>query len=239
VSRQDLLDAQATADTADASALRAKAALETATVNLGFTRVTAPISGHIGRSIVTTGALVTAGQADPLTTIQRLDPMFVDIQQSSSALLSLRRQLAGGGLTRSSTVVNLLLEDGSRYAHEGVLQFAESVVEPGTGTVTVRARFPNPDSLLLPGMYVRASFAPLEARKAILAPQRGISRDVKGNGTALVVGRDSKVELRAVVTDRTVGDQWVVTSGLEDGDRLIVEGLGKIEPGQQVRAVAR
>jgi membrane fusion protein, multidrug efflux system len=237
VSQQDLLDAQAAADGASANALRAQAALETATVNLGFTRVTAPITGRTGRSIVTTGALVTAGQAEPLTTIQRLDPIFVDIQQSSSALLSFRRQLAGGGLARSSTAVNLILEDGSRYAHEGVLQFAESVVDPGTGTVTVRARFPNTEGLLLPGMYVRASFSPVEAREAILAPQRGISRDVKGNATALVVGADSKAELRSVVTDRTIGDQWLVTAGLRAGDRLIVEGLGKIEPGQAVRAV--
>jgi membrane fusion protein, multidrug efflux system len=238
VSQQDLLDAQATADGAAADAMRARAALETASVNLGFTRVTAPITGRIGRSIVTTGALVTAGQADPLTTIQRLDPIFVDIQQSSSALLSFRRQLADGGLSLSSMAVDLILEDGSRYAHAGVLQFAESVVDAGTGTVTVRARFPNPESLLLPGMYVRASFSPVEARAAILAPQQGISRDVKGNATALVVGADSKVELRTVVTERTIGDRWLVSGGLRDGDRLIVEGLGKIEPGQQVRAVA-
>lgn len=238
ISQQALLDAQAAADAAHATAMRAQAVLDTANVNLGFTRVTAPISGNIGRSIVTTGALVTAGQAEPLTTIQRLDPIFVDIQQSSSALLSFRRQLAGGGLARSSTAVSLILEDGSRYAHEGVLQFAESVVDPGTGTVTVRARFPNPEALLLPGMYVRASFSPVEAREAILAPQRGISRDVKGNATAMVVGADSRAELRAVVTERTVGDQWLVSSGLRNGDRLIVEGLGKIEPGQPVRPVA-
>jgi membrane fusion protein (multidrug efflux system) len=238
VSKQDLLDAQAAADAASAAAMRAQAVLETATVNLGFTQVTAPITGRIGRSIVTTGALVTAGQAESLTTIQRLDPIFVDIQQSSSALLSFRRQLAGGGLARTSTDVNLILEDGSRYAHEGVLQFAESVVDPGTGTVTVRARFPNPDGLLLPGMYVRAEFSPVEAREAILAPQQGISRDVKGNATALVVGADSKAELRTVVTERTVGDQWLVSSGLRAGDRLIVEGLAKAKPGQPVRAVA-
>ena len=165
VSKQDLLDAQATADAARRPAAeRARAALAAAQFNLQFTEVRAPITGRIGRSIVTTGALVTSGQAAPLTTIQRLDPIFVDIQQSSAALLAFRRQLGGGELTRSSTEVNLMLEDGSRYAHSGVLQFAESVVDPATGTVTVRARFPNPEGLLLPGMYVRAEFAPVEMR---------------------------------------------------------------------------
>lgn len=238
VSKQDLLDTLAAADAASASAMRAEALLETATVNLGFTRVTAPITGRIGRSVVTTGALVTAGQPEPLATIQRLDPIFVDIQQSSSALLTFRRRLAEGGLARSSTSVNLILEDGSLYPHAGVLQFAESVVDPGTGTVTVRARFPNPEGLLLPGMYVRAAFSPLEAREAVLAPQQGISRDVKGQATAFIVGAESKAELRTVITERTVGDQWLVSSGLRAGDRLIVEGLAKVQPGQVVRAVA-
>ena len=238
VSRQDLLDAQAAADSAGATVERARAALATAEINLEFTRVSAPIAGRIGRSFVTTGALVTAGQVTPLTTIQRLDPIFLDIQQSSSAVVAFRRQLAGGGLARASTDVNLILEDGSRYAHVGVLQFAESVVDMNTGTVTVRARFPNPEALLLPGMYVRAEFSPLEAREAILAPQQGISRDVKGNATAIVIGADSKAELRTVVTERTVGDQWLVSRGLEPGDRLVVEGLGRIKPGQAVRPVA-
>jgi membrane fusion protein (multidrug efflux system) len=237
VSRQDLLDAQAAADSAAASAERARASLATAEVNLSFTEVRAPISGRIGRSFVTTGALVTSAQATPLTTIQRLDPIFVDIQQSSSAVVAFRRQLAGGSLTRASTEVNLILEDGSRYAHAGVLQFAESVVDMSTGTVTVRARFPNPEALLLPGMYVRAEFSPVESREAILAPQQGISRDVKGNATAIVIGADSKAELRNVETERTVGDQWLVSRGLQPGDRLVVEGLGRIKPGQTVRPV--
>jgi membrane fusion protein (multidrug efflux system) len=237
VSRQDLLDAQAAAASAAASAERAGASLATTEVNLGFTEVRAPIGGRIGRSFVTTGALVTSGQTTPLTTIQRLDPIFVDIQQSSSAVIAFRRQLAGGSLSRASTEVNLILEDGSRYAHPGVLQFAESVVDMSTGTVTVRARFPNPESLLLPGMYVRAEFSPVEAREAILVPQQGISRDVKGNATAIVIGSDSKAELRAVETERTVGDQWLVSRGLQPGDRLVVEGLGRIKPGQLVRPV--
>jgi membrane fusion protein, multidrug efflux system len=237
VSRQDLLNAQSAAAAAVAAAESARAAVATAEINLKFTRVSAPITGRIGRSIVTTGALVAAGQADPLTTIQRLDPIFVDIQQSSSALLAFRRQLADGGLARASTEVNLKLEDGSRYPHAGVLQFAESVVDTSTGTVTVRARFPNPEGWLLPGMYVRAEFAPLQAQEAILVPQQGISRDAKGDATALVIGADSKVELRTVVTERTVGDQWVVSKGLRAGDRLIVEGLGRIRAGQTVRPV--
>jgi membrane fusion protein (multidrug efflux system) len=238
VSKQDLLDAQTAAAAAKAAVERARAALVSAEINLGFTQIKAPIGGRIGRSIVTTGALVTSGQAEPLTTIQRLDPIFVDIQQSSSALLAFRRQLAIGGLTRTSTDVNLVLEDGSRYAHTGVLQFAESVVDMNTGTVTVRARFANPDGLLLPGMYVRAEFSPLEARAAILVPQQGISRDVKGNATAIVIGADSTAELRTVVTERTVGDQWVVSAGLVPGDRLVVEGLGRIKVGQKVKPVA-
>ena len=237
ISRQDLLDAQATADAAAAAVERARAVLATAEINLKFTDVSAPITGRIGRSIVTTGALVAAAQADPLTSIQRLDPIFVDIQQSSSALLSFRRQIAGGGISRASTAVNLILEDGSRYVHPGTLQFAESVVDMTTGTVTVRAVFPNPEGLLLPGMYVRAESEPLQARDAILAPQQGISRDVKGNATALVIGADSKAELRTVATERTVGTQWLVTKGLSAGDKLIIEGLGRIGPGQLVKPV--
>jgi membrane fusion protein (multidrug efflux system) len=237
VSKQDLLDAQAQADAAAATAERAQAGLEAAQLNLGFTQVRAPISGRIGRSMVTTGALVNSGQAQPLATIQRLDPIFVDIQQSSTTLLTFRRQLSGGDLARASAEVHLILEDGSRYGQAGVLQFAESVVDPATGTVTVRARFPNPDGLLLPGMYVRAEFAPIEARDAILAPQQGISRDVKGNATAVVINAADEAEVRPVVAERTVGDSWLVSRGLADGDRLVVEGLGRIKTGQKVRPV--
>ena len=237
ISRQDLLDAQATADSSGAAVDRARASVVSAEINLKFTQVSAPITGRIGRSVVTTGALVSAAQAGPLTTIQRLDPMFVDIQQSSAALLSFRRQVAGGDLERASTAVNLRLEDGSHYAHAGVLQFAESVVDINTGTVTVRARFPNPEGWLLPGMYVRAEFSPVQAKEAILVPQQGISRDSKGNATVLVINADSKAETRTVVTDRTVGDQWLVSKGLQPGDKLIVEGLSKIQAGQAVRPV--
>ena len=237
VSRQDLLDAESQSLAAAAAAERAQAAVSSAEINLQFTKVSAPISGRIGRSIVTTGALVSAGQAEPLATIQRLDPMFVDIQQSSGALLAFRRQVAGGDLARASTEVELQLEDGSRYAHKGVLEFAESVVDTSTGSVTVRARFPNPEGWLLPGMYVRAEFSPVQAQAAILAPQQGISRDAKGNATALIINAESKAELREVVAERTVGDRWLVSKGLANGDRLIVEGLGRIQAGQQVHPV--
>jgi membrane fusion protein (multidrug efflux system) len=210
ISRQELLDAQAAAESATAATDRARAAVATAQINLQFTNVSAPISGRIGRSFVTTGALVSAGQAEPLTTIQRLDPIFVDIQQSSGSLLAFRRQLASGGLSRATLEVSLKLEDGSRYAHAGVLQFFESVVDQSTGTVTVRARFPNPEGWLLPGMYVRAEFSPVQTQQAILVPQQGITRDSKGNATALVIGANSKAELRQVETERTVGDRWLV-----------------------------
>lgn len=235
VSRQDLLDVQASAASAGAAADRGRATLATAQISLEFTRVSAPISGRIGRSIVTTGALVTAAQAAPLTTIQRLDPIFVDIQQSSAALLALRRDLAAGGDPPASAEVRLVLEDGTGYPHTGVLQFAEPMVDMSTGTVTLRARFPNTEGLLLPGMYVRAQFSPTQRRDAILAPQQGISRDAKGNATALVVGPDSLAQLRTVTTERTVGDQWLIGKGLRSGDRLIVEGLGRIKPGQKIR----
>jgi membrane fusion protein (multidrug efflux system) len=238
VSKQDLLDAEATAGAAAAATDRARAAVSTAEINLQFTNVSAPIAGRIGRSFVTTGALVSAGQATPLTTIQKLDPIFVDIQQSSGGLLAFRRQLASGGLARASTEVSLKLEDGSVYAHTGVLQFAESVVDMSTGTVTVRARFPNPEGWLLPGMYVRAEFSPVQTQQGILVPQQGITRDPKGNATALVIGADSKAELRQVVTERTVGDRWLVSKGLAAGDHLIIEGLGHIQPGQTVKPVA-
>lgn len=237
VSKQDLLDAQTSAAAAAAAVERARASLAAAQLNLGFTEVRAPISGRIGRSIVTTGALVSSGQAAPLATIQRLDPIFVDIQQSSSGLIGFRRQLSGGGLALASTEVELVLEDGSRYPRKGVLQFAESVVDPATGTVTVRARFPNPDGLLLPGMYVRAEFAPVAARAAILVPQQGISRDAKGNATAVIIDADSVARLRRVTTDRTIGDQWLVSAGLASGDRLVIEGLSRIKLGEKVTPV--
>jgi membrane fusion protein (multidrug efflux system) len=237
VAKQDYTDAAAAAKQAVAAVAQTKAALETARINLRFTRVPAPISGRIGRSLATTGALVTNGQADPLTTIQRLDPIFVDIQQSSADLVALRRSLSAGGVTPSSTAVHLVLEDGSDYPLAGQLEFAEAVVDQNTGTVTLRARFPNPSGLLLPGMYVRAKLSQATAQNAILVPQQAVSRDPRGAATVLVVGADSKAVLRTITADRTVGDKWLATSGLKAGDRVIVEGLDGVKPGQVVRPV--
>jgi membrane fusion protein (multidrug efflux system) len=237
VSQQDYTDAQATARQAAASVAQNRAALETASINLRFTRVPAPITGRIGRSIFTTGALVTANQADPLTTIQRLDPIFVDIQESSADLLALRRSLATSGVVPSRAEVRLRLEDGSDYAAAGTVQFAEAMVDPSTGTVTLRARFPNPSGLLLPGMYVRARLSQATAQRAILVPQAGLSRSPRGDATVMLVGPDNKAVQREVQAGRTVGDKWLITSGLAVGDRLIVEGLGRIKPGQAIRPV--
>ena len=237
VSKQDYTDAAATAKRATAAVAQNAAQLETARINLRFTRVPAPISGRIGRSLVTTGALVSATQADPMTTIQRLDPSSVDIQQSSADLLALRRQLAGSGATPSAATVRLKLEDGSDYGTTGQLQFSEAMVDPATGTVTLRARFPNPQGILLPGMYVRASLSQITRQNAMLVPQAGLSRNPKGEATVILVGKGNKAELRQVTADRTVGDKWLVTTGLKPGDKVIVEGLGKIRPDQPIRPV--
>jgi membrane fusion protein, multidrug efflux system len=237
VSKQDYTDAAAAAKQATAQVAQTKAALETARINLRFTRVPAPITGRIGRSMATTGALVTSGQADALATIERLDPIFVDIQQSSADLTALRREISSGGVTPASAAVKLALEDGSAYPYEGKIEFAEAIVDPNTGSVTLRARFPNPDGLLLPGMFVRAKLSQAVAQKAILVPQQGLSRDPRGNATVMVVGSGNKAVLRTVVADRTVGDRWLVTRGLAAGDKVITEGLDRVKPGQAVRPV--
>jgi membrane fusion protein (multidrug efflux system) len=237
VSEQDYTDARASAEQAVAAVEQARAALQTASINLQYTAIAAPIGGRIGRSLVTTGALVTANQPEPLTTIQRLDPIYVDLQQSSSELIALRRSLSEGGAFVGSTEVKLRLEDGSDYGRSGTLQFAEATVDPSTSTVTLRARFDNPDGVLLPGMYVRALVSQAQQPAAILAPQAGVTRDPKGNATALVVGANDKVELRELRTSRTVRDQWLIEQGLAAGDRLIVEGTAKVKPGQQVKPV--
>ncbi len=238
VSKQDYTDAEASAKQAAAAVAQSRAQLDTAEINLRFTRVPAPISGRIGRSLVTTGALVTAGQSEPLATIQRLDPIFVDIQQSSAELLALRRSLASGGAVPSSTAVRLKLEDGSDYPLPGRLQFAEAVVDQSTGTVTLRATFPNPSGLLLPGMFVRAGLSQATVRDAILVPQQGVSRDPRGNATVMLIGPDDKAVPKTIRADRTVGDKWLVTEGLKPGDRVIVEGLGRIRADAPVRPVA-
>lgn len=237
VSKQDYSDAAAAARQASASVAQTRAQLDAAQINLRFTRVPAPISGRIGRSLVTTGGLVTASQADPLTTIQRLDPIYVDIQQSSADLLALRRSLAKGGVAASSTNVKLTLEDGSAYSYTGTMQFAEAMVDPNTGTVTLRARFPNPEGFLLPGMYVRAGLSQATLTSAILVPQAGVSRDVQGRATVLVVGPGNKAVRKTVTADRTIGDKWLVTAGLKPGEKVIVEGLGKIRPNASIKPV--
>jgi membrane fusion protein (multidrug efflux system) len=237
VSAQDYADARANAEQAVAAVEQARAALQTASINLQYTEVAAPITGRIGRSAATTGALVTANQAEPLATIQRLDPIYVDMQQSSNELIALRRSLSEGGALAAAADVKLQLEDGSDYGRAGKLQFAEATVDPSTSAVTLRARFENPDGILLPGMYVRAIVPQAQRPSAILAPQAGVTRDPKGNATALVVAADDKVALRPIRTSRVVGDQWLVEEGLSPGDRMIVEGTAKVRPGQKVKPV--
>ena len=237
VAKQDYTDAVALAQQAAAQVQQTAAALNTAQINLHFTRVPAPITGRIGRSLITTGALATTGQTTALATIQRLDPIFVDIQQSSADHTALRQELSRGGVTPASTPVQLILEDGSVYPHPGRMEFAEALVDPSTGTVTLRARFPNPDNLLLPGMFVRTKLAQAVAPSAILVPQQAVSRDPRGQATVMVVGPGDKAVLRTVQANRTVGAAWLVTSGLAAGDKVITEGLDKIKPGQAIRPV--
>lgn len=237
VSKQDYVNALAAARQAGAAVAQRQAALDTARINLRFTTVPAPIDGRIGRSLYTVGALVTSSQADPLATIQQLDPMYVDIQQSSGDLLAMRRALAQGGAIPTRAQVRLTLEDGSDYGQTGVVEFSEVVVDPATGTVTLRARMPNPQGVLLPGMFVRASFAQAIDTRAFLAPQSAVSRDPKGNATVYVVGPDNKAVRRKIVATRTQGSAWVVTQGLKAGDRLIVQGLGKVKPDAPVKPV--
>ena len=227
-------------DEARAAGLQADAALEQARIDLRYTKVMAPISGRIGRSAVTEGALVSNGQANAMATIQQLDPIYVDVTQSSKELLRLRRDLAEGRLQKASdsaAKVALKLEDGSRYAHEGTLEFSEVAVDESTGSVTLRAVFPNPDHLLLPGMFAHAELLSGVKQNAILAPQQGVTRNQRGEPTAMVVGADNKVELRVLKADRTAGSAWLVEEGLNEGDRLITEGLQFVQPGAEVKAV--
>jgi len=237
VAKQDYTDAKAAADQAAAQVAQNQAALQTARINLQFTTVPAPISGRIGRSLTTVGALVTNGQTTALASIQRLDPIFVDIQQSSADLTALRRELASSNITPSSAIARLTLDDGSEYAVPGKVDFAEPVVDQSTGTVTLRATFANPTGILLPGMYVRAHLSQATAHDAMLVPQVGVSRDPRGNATVYVVGPDNKAAVRQIKADRTIGDKWLVTSGLAPGDKVITEGLDKVKPGQLVRPV--
>lgn len=237
VSKQEYTDVVQTLEQAQASIAQSRATLESARVNLRFTTVPAPITGRIGRSLFTVGALVSTTQVDPLATIQQLDPIFVDIQQSSADLLALRKALATSGVAPASADVRLKLEDGSDYGQVGRVQFGEVVVDQATGTVTLRARFPNAQGLLLPGMFVRASFAQSIDTEAFLVPQQAVSRDPKGNATLFVVGPGNKAVQRTVKADRTQGPYWVVTSGIRPGERVITQGLGMLRPGAAIKPV--
>ncbi|MCE9679681.1 efflux RND transporter periplasmic adaptor subunit [Shewanella sp. AS1] len=235
ISQQDFDDADAAYKEAIASVMVAKAALHTAKINLEYTQVQAPISGRIGKSYVTPGALVTANQSQMLATIQQLDPINVDIAQSSAQLLRLKSRLKQGALQAADNAnVTLILEDGSQYPHSGLLRFSEVNVDENTGSVTLRAEFPNPDGILLPGMYVRAVLNTGTDPEAILVPQKAITRNSKGQAVAMVIGADNKVEPRVVTTAEVIDHQWRITQGLAAGDQLIVEGLQKIRPGAPV-----
>ncbi|BEO56578.1 efflux RND transporter periplasmic adaptor subunit [Serratia sp. CY58181] len=236
VSQQDADDAKAAYLAAVASVAQYQAALETARINLAYTQVRAPIAGRIGISSVTPGALVTASQTDALATIRALDPIYVDLTQSSAQLLKLRRQQAA--LQRGAvTPVAIKLEDGTSYAHAGKLELTEVAVDEATGSVTLRAVFPNPEHELLPGMYVHATVDNGVDPKAILAPQQGITRNAKGEATALVVDEQNNVAQRTVSAERVVGSNWLIGRGLNEGDRLIVEGTGKVTIGAAVKPV--
>ena len=238
VSEQDVDDISAAQKLAEAEIEAAKAALATARINLAYTQVTAPISGRIGRSAVTDGALVTASQAVPLATIQQLDPVYVDVTQSSASMLRLRKAVESGQLSLrdGEAKVQLLLDDGTPYPLPGKLKFSEAFVDPGTGSVTLRTLFPNPKLMLLPGLFVRAVLQEAVKEQGILVPQRGVTRNPAGSAMVMLVGADEKVEPRVIKTERTVGDSWLVSDGLKPGDRVILEGLQKARPGTPVKA---
>ena len=237
VSQQDFDEADAAYKQAQAELLTAKAQLKSAQINLDYSHVSSPISGQISKSNVTVGALVSANQTTALATVTQLDPIYVDLTQSSNELTQLKKAISSGSLSVDSKAqadVELQMVDGSIYPIKGTLQFSEVTVDPSTGSVTLRAKFPNPDKLLLPGMYARASVVEGVKQDAILVPQRGVSRNTKGEPTAMVVSKENTVESRVLKVDRTIGSNWLVTAGLADGDKVIVEGLQKIRPGAPV-----
>ncbi len=239
VSAQDNDNAIAALAQAKADVAAAQAAVDSSAVNLGYAHIVSPISGRIGKSGITQGALVTAQQAEALATVQQLDPIYVDVNQSSNEWLQLKQDIDAGRLQAgaSGAPTRIVLENGTPYATEGKLQFSDVTVDPTTGNFLLRVVVANPNALLMPGMYVRAVVGEGIRPQGLLVPQRGVTRDPKGAATALVVGPDSKVELREVQVSRTVGDQWLVEGGLADGDRVIVEGLQKVKPGMAVKAV--
>lgn len=240
VSQQEFDNAESDLKTAEADILSCKAALETARINLAYTKILAPISGRIGRSQITVGALVTANHLTPLAIIQQIDPIYVDVTQSSTSLLRLKREMLNGQLENGDveqTKVKLILEDGIPYSHVGVLQFRDVTVDRTTGSFILRIVFPNPDEVLLPGMFLRAVLGTGVKGQAILIPQQAVSRDSKGRPLVLIVDDTSKVAQRIISVDRTIGDKWLVSSGLAPGDRVIVEGMQKVRHGVEVKVV--
>ncbi|WP_343711348.1 multidrug efflux RND transporter periplasmic adaptor subunit AcrA [Kosakonia radicincitans] len=238
ISQQDYDTAQADAQQANATVVAAKAAVESARINLAYTKVISPISGRIGTSTVTEGALVQSGQTTALTTVQQLDPIYVDVTQSSNDFLRLQQEMANGTLKQDNgkAKVQLVTNDGVQYAQEGTLEFSGVTVDQTTGSITLRAVFPNPDHSLLPGMFVRAKLEEGVNPNAMLVPQQGVTRTPRGDATAMVVGEGDKVEVRNIVASQAIGDKWLVTEGLKSGDRVIIAGLQKVKPGVQVKA---
>jgi membrane fusion protein (multidrug efflux system) len=237
IAEQDYTDAVAEARVARAAVAQNGAALETARITLRYATITAPISGRIGRSLATPGALASASQASPLAVIQQTDPIYVDMQQSSAELTTLRQALASGGVDAGSTSVRLRLEDGSAYGFAGTVQFSDITVSEATGTVTLRARFPNPQGVLLPGMFVTALFDQAINPRAILVPQAALQRDFDGSAFVYLAGTDNKAIRRKVTADRTVGANWVVTDGLKAGERVITQGVGNLKQGAPIKPV--
>lgn len=235
VSKQEYDQAVATAQQADASVVAAKAGVESARINLAYTKVTSPINGRIGKSSVTEGALVTNGHATALATVQQLDPIYVDVTQSSSDFMRLKQQTS---LQKGDTSsVELLMENGQPYPLKGTLQFSDVTVDESTGSITLRALFPNPQHMLLPGMFVRARIDEGTQPDAILVPQQGVTRTPRGDATVLVVNEKNQVESRTVVAPQAIGDRWLITEGLKNGDRVIISGLQKVRPGVTVVAI--
>ena len=239
VSQEDYDLARAEFMEAEAGVASAKAGLKAANIDLGFTRIVAPIAGRIGKSLITEGALMEAEQENELAMIQQIDPVFVDITQSSTEMLRLKREQSSGRLVRPTEemALRLVLDDGSNYEHAGTLEFSEVSVDESTSSVTLRGIVPNPDQILLPGMFVRAHLEQGTRKASILAPQRGITFDYSGTPTAMIVGEGNKVERREIKTAQAIGDQWLVLEGLSPGDRVIVEGLQKIKVGMEVKPV--
>ncbi|EAX3297736.1 multidrug efflux RND transporter periplasmic adaptor subunit AcrA [Salmonella enterica subsp. enterica serovar Muenchen] len=237
ISKQEYDQALADAQQETAAVVAAKAAVETARINLAYTKVTSPISGRIGKSSVTEGALVQNGQASALATVQQLDPIYVDVTQSSNDFLRLKQELANGSLKQENgkAKVDLVTSDGIKFPQSGTLEFSDVTVDQTTGSITLRAIFPNPDHTLLPGMFVRARLQEGTKPTALLVPQQGVTRTPRGDATVLVVGADNKVETRQIVASQAIGDKWLVTDGLKAGDRVVVSGLQKVRPGAQVK----